>query len=149
MLYPIIPTHIMLELAKRYGIDNFNDVKIHEYSVEYGTTYDDTPTEKFGAIARDLTEQALAWDEALAKKFQPAHETAKGIVCFGATSLPIDELVPFIQPKNEQIKKIMYNQYIHWSSTIATDGMVAPFALVGLGQINYSTNKFERTFYHG
>ncbi|MGO1283044.1 MULTISPECIES: phospholipase effector Tle1 domain-containing protein [unclassified Psychrobacter] len=149
MLYPIIPTHIMVELAKRYGIDNFNDVKIHEYSIEYGTTYDDTSTEKFGAIAKDLTEQALAWDEALTKKFQPAHETAKGLVCFGATSLPLDELIPLIQPKDEQIKKIMYNKYIHWSSNIATEGIVAPFTLVSLGQINYSTNKFERTFYHG
>lgn len=152
MLYPIIPTHIMLELAKRYGIDNFNDVKIHEYSVEYGTTYDDvllSRYRKFGAIAKELTEQALAWDEALAKKFQPAHETARGRVCFAATSLPIDELIPFIQPKDEQTKKIMYNQYIHWSSAVATEGMVAPFALVGLGQINYNTNQFERTFYHG
>ena len=94
------------------GVDNFNDVKIHEYSVEYGKKFDDVVVReyrKFGAIAKELTEQALAWDEALAKKFQPAHETARGRVCFAATSLPIDELIPFIQPKDEQTKKIMYN----------------------------------------
>lgn len=58
-------------------------------------------------------------------------------------------MIPNRQPKDIQIKKPYINPCLHWSSVVATDGGLVSFALVGLGQIDYGSNKSERTFDHG
>lgn len=129
--YPKVPTWIMIGLTKEVGADHLEESLIVKYKI---TTAQNKDLEK---IYEDLEKQVKA------KWQQNSKGYASGMII---NNEPLKS--SYVTVTNETLRKIMFNEYLQWSSSVEQDAK-GVFVTVNLPRINSETNQFYREVIDG
>lgn len=145
--YPKIPTFIMLEFVKKFGAYHFNDNYFEQYSIATTcdenllTMYNNLSTQAFELLTKNEARQEQRYvDTVIYDGMQDIKHT------FAERNIDM----PYIDIKgNEDLRKLMYNKYLHWCSEMKRGVGDLTFTQVNIAHIDIRTNRFYREVVEG
>ena len=129
--YPKVPTWIMIELTKEVGADHLEESLIVKYKIE--TTKDNNLQKIFNDLERQVKANWQQKSKGYASDMIINNEPLKS---------------SYVTVTNETLRKIMFNEYLQWSSSVEQDAK-GVFVTVNLPRINSETNQFYREVIDG
>ena len=156
--YPKIPTHIMIELSKKYGAYHLKQKLLDKYSLDHSAD------ENLKKIYKNLKEQAMALEAITSTESTPPLEEST------STNKPkwVSEIInnsqhhqPYIDVFGEELavnlpdgkvktlRKHLYNRYLHWGGEMGRGLIDLTLTQVNVSHIDQTTNEFYRTVIDG